>query len=187
MMTSRAIIIRDAVSSDLEAIKNVLLGAYSEYEFLLEKERWDQYKTDIVKSVTDIRVKARIVAELDGEIVGSVFLYPSSEAAYGYPELNIHSPILRLLAVSREARGHGIATELIRASVRRSLEWGEDTLHLHSNEMMVAAIRLYEQLGFERATEKDILKGDSIVKSYRLHLNETSILGGEKTWVIGNN
>lgn len=177
-MTRRAIIIRDAVSSDVEAIKKVLLDAYSQYEFLLEKERWDQYKVDIVKSVTDTGVKARIVAELDGEIVGSVFIYPSSEAAYGLPELNINTPIMRLLAVGREVRGSGIAKELISASVRRSLEWGADTLHLHTNELMYAAIRLYEQLGFERASDKDIVKGDSVVKSYRLHLNETSILGG---------
>ncbi|MNW36438.1 putative acetyltransferase [compost metagenome] len=180
MMTRRAVLIRDAERSDVEAIKKVLLDAYSQYEFLLEKERWDQYKADIVRSVTDTRVKARIVAELDGEIIGSVFLYPSSDAAYGLPELNINTPIMRLLAVAREVRGLGIATELIRASVRKSLRWGADTLHLHTNELMYAAIRLYEQLGFERANDKDIIKGDSVVKSYRLHLKETTILGGRK-------
>lgn len=187
MLTRRAILIRDAVSSDIEALKKVLLGAYSQYESLLDKERWDQYKADMIKAVIDPGVKARIVAELDGEIVGSVFLYPSSDAAYGLPELNIHTPIMRLLAVSREVRGLGIAKELIRASVRRSMEWGADTLHLHTNDLMYAAVRLYEQLGFERANDKDIIKGDSVVKSYRLHLKETSIFRGKRTWVSENN
>ncbi|MBW7475351.1 GNAT family N-acetyltransferase [Paenibacillus oenotherae] len=180
-MPGKAIVVRDAADHDREAIEAVLLEAYSQYELLLPAERWEQYKIDIVKATTSAAVKARLVAELDGAIVGSVFLYASSEAAYGLPELSINTPIMRLLAVAKGARGRGVATELIRASVSRSRHWGADTLHLHTTDLMESAIRLYERLGFERATDKDLIKGDSVVKSYRLHLKEE-----EYRWAIGN-
>lgn len=175
-MSARAIVTRDAVDTDREAIKAVLVDAYSQYEVVLPTERWEQYKVDILNSVSNTGVKARIVAELDGKIVGSVFLYASSEAAYGLPELNINTPIMRLLAVTIDARGLGVATELIRASVKKSLRWGADTLHLHTTDYMDSAIRLYERLGFERASDKDLIKGDTVVKSYRIHLKDTTLL-----------
>ncbi|CAH1203662.1 hypothetical protein PAECIP111893_02028 [Paenibacillus plantiphilus] len=175
-MSARAIVTRDAADTDREAIKAVLVNAYSQYEVVLPTERWEQYKVDILNSVSNTGVKARIVAELDGKIVGSVFLYASSEAAYGLPELNINTPIMRLLAVAIDARGLGVATELIRASVNRSLLWGADTLHLHTTDYMDSAIRLYERLGFERAIDKDLIKGDTVVRSYRIHLKDTTLL-----------
>lgn len=174
------IVIREAEKTDAEIIQSIILNAYSQYEQHLPQDRWVQYQEDMKDAVINEKVKARIVAELDGEVVGSVFLYDSSEAAYGLPELGIHSPIMRLLAVSTQARGHGIATALIRASVNRSLQWGAETLHLHTNDMMSSAIKLYERLGFQRAYDKDIIKGDSVVKSYRLPLRS------EYSWVTAS-
>lgn len=176
-MSNRPIVIRNAEQSEFESVLKLLLHAYAEYELLLPKDRWEQYQVNIVESITDVNVKARIVAEINGEIVGSVFIYASSEEAYGLPELNINNPILRLLAVRPDLRGQGIATELIRASVTRSIYWGAHTLHLHTNEAMSSAVRLYEHLGFERAHDKDIYKDDdSVVKSYRLDLKRTPLL-----------
>lgn len=123
-----------------------------------------------------LRSIARIVAVLEGRIVGSVQLFTSSEAAYGLPNLNIHTPIIRLLAVAPQARGKGIATALIKESVRRSLELGAETLHLHTSDMMESAVRLYERLGFERAQDKDFYNGQTLVKSFRLHLQESAII-----------
>jgi GNAT superfamily N-acetyltransferase len=75
-----------------------------------------------------------------------------------------------------KARGFGIATELIKESARRSLHLGASTLYLHTTDMMDSAIRLYERLGFERAYDKDMRNGDTLVKSYRLTLKEIAIL-----------
>ncbi|GKU79138.1 hypothetical protein L3i20_v235350 [Paenibacillus sp. L3-i20] len=175
-MAGIAIKVRDAEETDLEQIKDVLLNAYAQYEFLYPKEKWEQYKDNIEASVTNPKVKARIIAELNGEIVGSVFLYDSSEAAYGVSELNINTPIMRLLGVKQNVRGLGVATELIRASATWSLDWGSDTLHLHTTDVMASAIKLYERLGFERAQDKDLIKEDAVVFSYRLLLKKTTLL-----------
>ncbi|WP_258235104.1 GNAT family N-acetyltransferase, partial [Paenibacillus agaridevorans] len=74
------------------------------------------------------------------------------------------------------ARGAGVATELIRASAAYAREQGAATLHLHTSDLMDAAIRLYERLGFERAYDKEFMNGDILVKSYRLHLADSTLL-----------
>ncbi|MFF2481924.1 GNAT family N-acetyltransferase [Paenibacillus sp. NPDC058071] len=168
--------IREAEREDRDSILKVMLEAYGEYALVMPEEGWKQYAKDIEASVDNDRPIARIVAELDGEIVGSVQMFDSSEAAYGAPELGIESPIIRLLATSPAARGKGVATALIRESVRRSLALGAETLHLHTSDMMASAIQLYERLGFERDYDKEIQKGDKLVKCYRLKLKESALL-----------
>jgi GNAT superfamily N-acetyltransferase len=175
-MGDRRLEIRSVVDEDRAALEAVLLDAYGEYEALLSEQRWLEYKTSILHAIDEAPTSARLVAVLDGEVVGSVFLFDSSELAYGQPELGIQSPIIRLLAVARKARGIGAATELIRASARLASERGAATLHLHTSDMMDAAVRLYERLGFERAYDKEFMNGDILVKSYRLQLAQTSLL-----------
>lgn len=168
--------VRHATAEDGEAVLRILLAAYGQYEALLSTERWTQYKESIEQAVDSPTTKARLVAELDGALVGSVFLYDSSVSAYGSPQLEIHNPIIRLLGVVPEARGHGIATELIRASVRLTQEWQADRIHLHTSDMMDSAVRLYERLGFERAYDKEFHNGTILVKSYLLRLADSALL-----------
>lgn len=175
-MSDKQIVVRDIVDSDLESVREVLLDAYEQYAISLPPESWEEYRTSIVSSVTEANSKAKLVAVVDGKVVGSVFIFDSSITAYGNEELDIATPIIRLLAVSKQARHLGVATELIRASAKRALEWGADTLHLHTSDMMDSAVRLYERLGFERAYDKEFYKGNILVKSYRLLLKDTVLL-----------
>lgn len=168
--------VRDAVAEDREAILRIVVAAYSQYEAVMSPDRWADYKASIIESVDKEGPQARIVAEVNGEIVGSVLLFTSSTTAYGRPELKIDSPIIRLLGVAPEARGLGVATELIKESIRRSLALGASTLHLHTSDLMASAIKLYERLGFERATDKEMYNGDVLVKCYKLQLQETALL-----------
>jgi GNAT superfamily N-acetyltransferase len=174
---SKDIIIREAKDSDREAIAGVLLDAYSQYSAFLPEAYWVEYRNSILDSVYGEAPAARIIAISGKQIVGNALLFTSSETAYGRPELGIHSPILRLLAVSPAARGRGIATLLIREAVRRSLELGASTLNLHTSDMMASAIKLYERLGFQRAYETDIVNGETLVKGFRLDLLPTSAPG----------
>ncbi|MFF2908885.1 GNAT family N-acetyltransferase [Paenibacillus sp. NPDC057934] len=164
--------VREATAQDREAIAELMLEAYSQYATVMPELSWKEYSNSIRESAYGDRPEARIIAEIDGQIVGSVLLFLSSEAAYGKPELGIDSPIIRLLAVSPNARGRGIATLLIQESIRRSLELGASTLNLHTSDMMASAIQLYEKLGFQRAYETDIDNGDHLVKGFRLDFDQ---------------
>ncbi|RTE10147.1 GNAT family N-acetyltransferase [Paenibacillus whitsoniae] len=176
MPDSKEVRIREATAEDRDAIRRVLEEAYGQYQSVLPPEGWEQYKENILASVDSERPIARIIALIDDEVVGSSQLFHSSDAAYDSPELGIESPILRLLAVAPSARGQGIATALIQENVKRAAALGADTLHLHTSDMMESAVKLYERLGFERAYDKDIQKGEILVKSYRLHIQTAAIL-----------
>lgn len=164
------VIIREARESEAEIIAGVLLASYQQYASVMEPEAWNSYRLSIAHSVHGSGPHARLVADLDGEIVGSALLFMSSEAAYGNPDMGLESPIIRLLAVAPSARGLGIAKLLIEEAARRAEELGFTTLNLHTSDMMASAIKLYEKLGFERHDETDTFNGETHVKGYRLKL-----------------
>ncbi|WP_223065946.1 GNAT family N-acetyltransferase [Paenibacillus caui] len=170
MAYGHEVTIRDAEEKDRPQIEKLLLEAYQQYEEVMPAPRWTEYRESIRESVYREGPAARIIAELHGEIVGSVLMFLSSEEAYGRPELDIHAPIIRLLATSPRVRGKGIATRLIQESIRRAVSLGGERLHLHTSDLMSSAIRLYEYLGFERTPEKEMYNGEVLVKCYSLPL-----------------
>lgn len=83
------------------------------------------------------------VARLDGAIVGMATL-----VAYAIPTgLRGH---IDDVVVDESTRGRGVARSLLEAMIARSAELGIRTLDLTSRPSRVAAIRLYESVGFVR-------------------------------------
>ncbi len=60
-----------------------------------------------------------------------------------------------MLAVAPRARRRGTARALVQACVDRARVAGASTLVLSSSTRMLAAHRLYEQMGFTRLPERD--------------------------------
>jgi GNAT superfamily N-acetyltransferase len=114
----------------------------------------------------------RIVAELDGALIGSVMLYSPTANAYGDAMAGAGWPELRLLAVAAAARGRGVGTALVEECMRRARRAGANTLGLHTSGSLLAAIRMYERMGFVRAPEGDFQpSGAELVMAYRLALD----------------
>ena len=161
-------IVRDARPEDRAAIEAVTLSAYQQYATALPAV-WDAYRRNIVATLADFAPADQLVAEEDGRIVGAVLLYPGAAMAAGAPARQW--PEVRLLAVAPDARGRGIAAELMQACAARARRSGASALALHTTDVMTAAIRLYERLGFERAPDLDFEPAPGIVaKGFRLAL-----------------
>jgi ribosomal protein S18 acetylase RimI-like enzyme len=61
----------------------------------------------------------------------------------------------------------------MRECVRRARRSGAAALTLHTHEIMVVAMRMYERMGFVRAPDLDFHPGkDVTIKGYRLNLTE---------------
>ena len=166
--------IRDACPGDRGAIEAATISAYQQYAELMPAY-WEGYRENILATLADVQHVEQIVAEQNGIIVGAVLLYPAGTAiaTQAGTALSSRSPEVRLLAVEPAARGHGVGAALMDECIRRARQSGATALTLHTADIMQAAMRLYERLGFQRAPELDFepVPGATI-KGYRLSLDE---------------
>jgi GNAT superfamily N-acetyltransferase len=163
--------IRDARADERDAIRDLTLAAYEEYTV---QPFWAGYRRALLATLdAEEESVERMVAERDGTLVGSVWLYPPRARAYVHGPVSANWPELRLMAVASSARGQGIGAALLQECVRRARRSGATTLGLHTQDAMQAAVRLYERAGFVRAPELDFQTPSGVlVKGYRLSLGD---------------
>src|SRR5260370_4017531 len=84
------------------------------------------------------------IAEMDGEIIGSVFVVQSSETVAK----------LRLLLVEPKVRGLGLGTRLVEESIRLARRRGYQKLILWTNNVLLEARHIYDKTGFHLVAEE---------------------------------
>lgn len=164
--------IRDAASEERSFIREQRLEAYREHAQSIPDGHW-QTLARAIGSEADAQPGAElIVAEADGQIAGSVVLFPANTDAYDGHADKQDYPEIRMLAVSPDHRGKGVASALIAECVRRARAAGSRAIGLHTGEFMKDARRLYERLGFERLPQYDFQPADDgiTVMAFRLKL-----------------
>jgi GNAT superfamily N-acetyltransferase len=164
--------VRAARAEDRAAAQVVTVAAYEQYAEFMPAWAWEAYRDDMIKAIADSANGEHIVAEHDGELVGSVLLLSpqlTHEKRVGPQPVEV--PEVRLLAVTPSARGRGIGAALMEECIRRARQAGYPSLTLHTHEVMAIAMRMYEKMGFVRAPELDFSpRPDMLIKGYRLAL-----------------
>jgi GNAT superfamily N-acetyltransferase len=90
----------------------------------------------------DTRREAAWIAELDGERVGCVFCTAAKDST------DADTAQLRLLIVEPSARGAGVGTRLVDECLRFARHAGYRRITLWTNDVLLAARRIYERAGF---------------------------------------
>lgn len=166
------VVIRDARPDEREAVHRLTMAAYEDYAATMAPDGWMGLRGALLAALASEAPAERIVAEREGRLVGSVMLFPPAVSAYGELVDAVTWPELRLLAVPREARGHGVGRALVDECVRRARAMGASELGLHTSRSMAIAMSMYERMGFVRAPDHDFHPpSGELVKAYRLPLD----------------
>ncbi len=85
------------------------------------------------------------IADRDGEVVGSVFLFRGDAPG---------TAKLRLLYVDAQARGQGLGARLVEACIAAARARGYARLQLWTQDCLTAARRLYQAAGFQLVSQE---------------------------------
>ena len=134
-------LIRDARVEEQDFINELKLSAYEEHAPKIQEDHWNVLRNSVLSNAELQDDVIRLVAEIDGKIVGSVALFPAKMDAYkGLTEAEQDYPEIRMLAVSKEARGKGVATALVNECIQRAKGKGYRSIGLHTADFMEDAM-----------------------------------------------
>ncbi|MCI2253381.1 GNAT family N-acetyltransferase [Domibacillus sp. PGB-M46] len=164
------ITIRQALPSEKASIRKQRIKSYEEHAKKIPPGHWEALKSAVSSKADEQEGVELIVAVKEGQVIGSVALFPAKSDAYTGLVDMLDYPEIRMLAVDPQARNKGAAKALINECIRRTKESGLPYIGLHTADFMEAAVRLYERLGFERMPQFDFEPANDgiIVKAYRL-------------------
>ena len=152
--------VREAKQEDLKEIRFQRVIAYEDHTKSIPKEHWHALKKAISSEADQQPGVDLLVAEVNGDILGSVALFPSKTDAYeGFVD-ELDYPEIRVLAVLPQARGKGVASVLMDECIRRAKAKGFNEIGLHTGDFMNDAITLYKKYGFERLPQHDFEPAD---------------------------
>ena len=119
----------------------------------------EEMEQDFIEDASRDRLPIRLVAFESSELAGTVVV--RKRGSHTLPEFQ---PELGGLYVVESHRGHGIATELVRAGMKIALQQGYETVHATT----VVAAGILERLGWEFI--KTVEYEDGPVALYRCKL-----------------
>jgi GNAT superfamily N-acetyltransferase len=152
-----AVSVREAGPGDYETIRDVLDSAYRQFASVAPATIFEPYMANILDVEARTRTGQLLVAEQAGQILGTVTFYEDATAqGFAWPPGWAY---VRALGVDPAARGRGIGRLLMEACVDWARRAGAPVLCLHTAELMVAAVALYENMGFRRALAFDFDAG----------------------------
>ena len=142
-------IVRPARFDELDDVARLTVDAYSQYRAGLGDELWDGYEQELASVTDHARRGTALVAESDGELIGSVWILPSTRE----PD----RMYFRYLAVSPTARGRNLGRTLVDACIEHARAAGKRRLCWRTASFMEPAIALYTKMGFEPVDEGPIV------------------------------
>jgi ribosomal protein S18 acetylase RimI-like enzyme len=139
------IIIRLADFSDATDIADLLKDSFSEYKNLYTKRAFTETVLGVYKIKERIYNKRTWIILIDGAITGTISLIPAQDTLY-----------IKSVAVAPMARGRGLGKLMLDHAEHEAKRMRLRYLELTTTHFLSAALRLYENFGFEQRGQKDL-------------------------------
>lgn len=142
--------------NDLMGLKNLALKSWTPFKSELTSENWQSLFNTISNDKTYLQLVENshcIVCENESrELIGMAFLVPHGNPTEIYDEKWCY---IRFVSVDPEFGGKGIGRQLTEKCIQFAIDNKEQTIALHTSEMMDKARHIYESLGFKILKEID--------------------------------
>ncbi len=162
--------IRPLLDTEYAAVGDATASAYREY-WTPDAPGWEAYLARIADIASRAERAVVLVAVDRGTIAGSVTLELEERISPGPAEpLAPDEAHIRMLGVSPDHRGRGIARRLMGASIDMARRHGKRFMTLDTGREMTAAQQLYRELGFE-STGPQQRPGGPLLLGYKLDLD----------------
>ncbi|WNG24864.1 GNAT family N-acetyltransferase [Cystobacter fuscus] len=163
--------VRDARPEDDAAIGELLIEAYTtQYAKKMPEVVYTEERKRDLRAVARKREVASVwVAELDGQVVGTVSLFPPG--APGSEAWMQDAADLRHLATAPSVHGQGLGAPLLDAAEEQARAWGVKAVCLHVRAGVMGVARMYMARGYVRAPEGDLRYPTVSLEAYVLPLS----------------
>ncbi|HJP66648.1 MAG TPA: GNAT family N-acetyltransferase [Actinomycetota bacterium] len=155
--------IREAGPDEHDSVAALYLQAYAEFAHALGPDRWQAMRTNLELVEARAAYSTILVAERAGALLGAVMYTAPNVRPGGGIGLIRFVPAewayLGILGVDPATRGRGIGRALSGACVALARRDGGATIGLVTREIMSAARRLYDGMGFLRRPDLDAAAG----------------------------
>ncbi|MFD3703872.1 GNAT family N-acetyltransferase [Nocardia sp. NPDC058658] len=149
--------IRPAHPDEYDAIAALTVDVYVGDGYVADGDDYVEELAAVAHRAAEAEV---LVAVHEGQVVGSLTV---AEPGTTYAEIARPGELeFRMLAVSKQARGLGVGTALVRAVVDQAKSGGYEAVALTTMFSMVDAHRIYERLGFVGVPERDWATHDGL-------------------------
>lgn len=148
-------LIREYLPSDAASVNELAVQAFEQFKDAYTD--WPLFRSRIANFSALAEVGEIVVATLNDRIVGAVAYIGS-----GAPKAEFFRaewPIMRMLVVAPEARGHGIGRALAQECLSRAKRDGASVFALHTSELMQVALPMYQRMGFQWAATAPTIHG----------------------------
>ncbi|MBJ6760692.1 GNAT family N-acetyltransferase [Myxococcaceae bacterium JPH2] len=162
------VVIREARPEDDGVVGEMLVEAFiTQYaKKLPEVVYTDERKRELRDVASRRKVASVLVAEKDGEVIGTVALFPPG--APGSEAWLPRTADLRGLATLVRFHGTGLAKPLLDAAEALARSWNVDAISLHVRKGADGVARMYMRRGFVREPAGDMVLPSVTLEAYRL-------------------
>jgi GNAT superfamily N-acetyltransferase len=164
------VVIREARPEDDAIVGDLLVEAFiTQYAKKLPEVVYTEERKRELRDVAARRKVATVlVAEVDGEVGGTVALFPPG--APGTEAWLPKAADLRMLATAVRYHGTGLARPLLDAAEALARSWDVDAVCLHVRRGAQGVARMYMQRGYVREPTGDLSLPTVFLEAYALRL-----------------
>lgn len=150
------IVFREATGTDLQALKDLAVASWSQFKPKLEKEHWESLYNNIIQDDTYTALLnnsyAVVCVSEKHQVIGMAFLVSNGNPTEIYDDSWCY---IRFVSVHPEYGGQGIGRRLTMMCLEKARQNNEQTIALHTSELMTNARHIYESMGFTILKEID--------------------------------